>query len=183
MSCSIEYICLCSRTFNNGRNYMTDNKQNYIMSTNNVVDHRNYSGGPNMLSILDLCTRDNRSTQNLLSNIDWLVEEEKVTSFYSLPDDEKEILVGQLISALDYPEEWMANCKDSDMIARSFAKYMSTQKECDRDYYLSLYKANAVKYWAEHLDDFIKTKKYTYQRSSLDNYVDSQIEHKLVIGF
>jgi len=162
---------------------MTINKQSFTIYGNNVGDHRNYDGGPSMLSILDLCTKDQRSLQKFQSNVDWLVTENKVTSFYDLHDDEKETLVGHLISALDNPQEWVAECKDADMITRSLAKYMQTQKEVDRDYFLTLFKANAVKYWADRLDSFIKSSSRAYERSKRDNHIDSQIQHKLAIGF
>lgn len=116
-----------------------------------------------MLNIIELCEKDAKSTDKFINNIDWLVTEDKKSSFSSLSEPQKEEAVALLIAALEDPAEWFINLDDLDAIVRSLAKFMMTGKSEHRDYAMTLFKANALKHFANFIDDLISTRHQEHQ--------------------
>lgn len=123
-----------------------------------------------MINVLELCTKDQKSIEEFVDDVQSQVVDEGAQSFQSLDEGDQERMVALLIAALDESEDWFINLDDIDMITRSFAKAMRTHEPEDNDYALSLFKVNAIKYFKGHLDDFISIKRREYQAERINDY-------------
>jgi hypothetical protein len=162
---------------------MTIYRSSRTMSTKFSIFAENRLGGPSMFHLQSLCENHAREFDKLKNNIDWLVTEEGAESFYELDEDEKDKLVGLLLKALDDQSEWFMECNDADMIMSSLARFMTEPGNDEKEYFVSVTKANAIKYWGHHLDDLIRATHAEYKRDLAMNHVDGQIDERLGMGF
>jgi hypothetical protein len=141
------------------------------------------NGGPGMFHLQSVCSRRQKEFDKLKNNIEFLVAEERCLTFYELDENEKNQLVGLLLGALDDQTEWLVECKDADMIMSSLGRFMTCLSNSDRDYFVSLMQANAIKYWGEHLNSLIVATRAEYERDLAMNHVDGLISERLGMGF
>lgn len=155
---------------------MTYQTNNVIMYQNNTEDYSRLWRGHQLFSILELCTKDERAINRFKNDVEWLVCEENYSSFYDLCETEKYNIVGLLLAALDDPTEWFVNTKNADSIMRYFGKYLCSFKVNDKEHYLNLLKAEAIKHFSEYLDQYIQEQHHQIHQDKLTE-TDSQYDY------
>lgn len=106
-------------------------------------------------SLLDWCTKDQKSINALMEYIEELADDRAWKGKVSLNDEQKEKSVALIIAALDDPTEWFINLEHLDVITRYLAQYMLTNDKEQLDSAWSLIKRFAIDHFEESIDKLV----------------------------